>query len=298
MRNFLIVSGAALAASMLVTAASAAAPAAPAAPAAAAAPAPAAATTLGTKFIQVDGYRYGGSLVVGADKNLDALRVLIKAAEGTGMVRLGLEARNFLGLGDTTPALRINGTGTYNGQKARVIMDWDYRYPGVRLHVQSPEGKTQQITVVRDTLAWDEKTPGVWGGAAQTSAVDRLVLAYLMPTAVVIAGRDAADVMKLSRDERGRNVLTIPVPKLGQNVNLVATMNAEGHPIRTQITLGGKVYTGEFDDFFNDRMDYVMSFPHSISLKVDGKPLMELELEWHHLNPYVIFPVPKEVAAK
>jgi hypothetical protein len=278
MRNFLSVSGAALAASLLVTAASA--------------------EVVGTKPLGVDGYRYGGKLVVGADKNLDALRVLIKAAEGTGMVRLGLEARTYLGLGDTTNALRINGTGTYNGQPARVIMDWDYRYPGVRLNVQSLDGKTQQISVARDTLAWDEKTPGVFGGAAQTSATDRLVLAYLMPMAVVIAGRDAADVMKLSRDERGRNVLTIPVPKLGQNVNLVATMNAEGHPIRTQINLGGKVYTGEFDDFLNDRMDYVLRFPHTISLKVDGKSIMDLELEWHHLNPYVIFPVPKEVASR
>jgi hypothetical protein len=278
MRNFLFVSGAALAASLLVTAA--------------------AAEVVGTKPLSVDGYRYGGKLVVGADKNLDALRVLIKAAEGTGMVRLGLEARTFLGLGDTTNALRINGTGTYNGEQARVIMDWDYRYPGVRLHVQTPDGKTKEINVVRDTVAWDEKTPGVFGGAAKTSATERLVLAYLMPTAVVIAGRDAADVMKLSRDERGRNVLTIPVPKLGQNVNLVATMNAEGHPIRTQIALGGKVYTGEFDDFLNDRMDYVLRFPHSLVLKVDGKPIMDLDLDWHHLNPYVIFPVPKEVASR
>jgi hypothetical protein len=291
MRNFLFVAGAALAASLFVSGAYAAAPAASAA--AAAAPA-----VLGTKSVSVDGYRYGGKLVVGADKNLDALRVLIKAAEGTGMVRLGLEARDFLGLGDTTNALRINGTGTYNGQQARIIMDWDYRYPGVRLHVQSPDGKTQQISVVKDTLAWDEKTPGVYAGAAQTPAVERLVLMYLMPTAVVLAGRDAADVMKLSRDERGRNTLTIPVPKLGPNVNLVATMNADGHPIRTQINLGGKVYTGEFDNFFNDRMDYVMSFPHTIALKVDGKSIMDLELDWHHLNPYVIFPVPKEVAAR
>jgi hypothetical protein len=190
MRNFLIVSGAALAASILViAAASAAAPAPPAppAPAAAAPAAPApAATTLGTRPIQVDGYRYGGELPVGSDKNLDALRVLIKAAEGTGMVRL---QSPYLVLGDTTNALRINGTGTYNGQKVRVVMDWDYRYPGVRMHVQSPDGKTQQITVARDKLAWDEKTPGVYGGAAQTSAVDRLLLAYLMPTAVILAGR-------------------------------------------------------------------------------------------------------------
>src|SRR6266566_2364062 len=179
MRNFLFVSGAALAASILVTAASA--------------------EVLGTKTIEVDRYKYGGNLVVGADKNLDALRVLIKAADGTGMLRL---LTGFLVLGDTTNALRIDGNGTYNGQKAHIVMDWDYRYPGVRMEVDSPDGKTSKITVAADKLAWDEKTLGVYGGAAQTSATDRLILPYLMPTAVVIAGRDAADVMKLTRDER------------------------------------------------------------------------------------------------
>jgi hypothetical protein len=275
MRNFLSVSGAALAASILVTAASA--------------------EVLGTKFIDVDRFKYGGNLVVGADKNLDAMRVLIKAADGIGMVRL---QAGMLVIGDTTNALRIDGNGTYNGQKAHIVMDWDYRYPGVRLNVEATPGKPV-ITVAADKLAWDEKTQGVYGGAAQTTAVDRLVLAYLMPTGVILAGRDAADVMKLSRDERGRSVLTIPVPKLGQNVNLVATMTSDGQPIRTQIVLNGKTYTGEFDDFTNDRMDYLMKFPHTVALKVDGKPLLDLTVDWHHVNPYTAaFPVPKEVAAK
>jgi len=276
MRNFLSVSGAALAASILVTAASA--------------------EVLGTKFVDIDRFKYGGNLVVGADKNLEAMRVLIKAADGTGMVRL---QAGMLVIGDTTNALRIDGNGTYNGQKAHIVMDWDYRYPGVRLNVEATPGKPGVITVAADKLAWDEKAPGVYGGAAQTSAVDRLVLAYLMPTGVILAGRDAADVMKLSRDERGRSVLTIPVPKLGQNVNLVATLTADGYPIRTQIAVGGKVYTGEFDDFTNDRMDYLMRFPHTVALKVDGKPLLDLTVDWHHVNPYTAaFPVPKEVAAK
>ena len=36
--------------------------------------------------------------------------------------------------------------------------------------------------------------------------------------------------------------------------------------------------------------------PQRIVLQVDGKETASLEVSWHQANPYVIFPVPKEVA--
>jgi hypothetical protein len=33
-------------------------------------------------------------------------------------------------------------------------------------------------------------------------------------------------------------------------------------------------------------------------LKTDGQETANLELNWHQVNPYLIFPVPAEVAAK
>jgi hypothetical protein len=285
-----------------VTSAQAAAPAAaPAAPAAAApaAAAPAAPKVLGAMPIVVDGYKYGGQLPIGADKNLEPLKMLIKAADAMGQLRdNSYGGALYLVLGDTTNAMRMNATGTWNGQKANVVLDWDYRVPGVRLDVQSPDGKTRVVTVAANNLAWDEKTPGVFGGKAATSVAERLVVPYLMPSAVILAGRDAADTgLKLSKDDRARPVLTIAVPKLGPNVNLVATLNTDGQPVRTQIVLNGKTYTGEFDDFLADRMDMAVIFPHKVVLKVDGKEFANVELNWHQANPYLIFPVPKEVAA-
>ena len=137
----------------------------------------------------------------------------------------------------------------------------------------------------------------MFGAQAATSAAERLVVPYLMPSAVILAGRDAADTMKLGKDG-ARNQLTMPVPKLGANVNLVATLDADGHPVKTTIVLNGKTYTGEFDDFLADRMDMAVNFSHHVVLKVDGKEIANLELNWHQANPYLIFPVPKEVAAK
>jgi hypothetical protein len=256
------------------------------------------AAVLGAMPIVVDGYKYGGNLPVGSDKNMEALRVLIKAADSMGQLRDNqYGGSQYLVIGDTTNAMRMNATGTWNGQKANVVIDWDYRVPGIRQDVQSPDGKTRTITVAANNLAWDEKTPGVFAAKASNSAAERLVVAYLMPSAVILAGRDAADTMKLSKDDKAHNVLTIPVPKLGSGVNLVATLDADGHPVHTQIALNGKTYTGDFDEFIADRMDMAVNFSHSVVLKVDGKEFANLELNWHQANPYLIFPVPKEVAA-
>jgi hypothetical protein len=258
----------------------------------------ASAEVLGAKPIPIDGYRYGGNLPVGTDKNLDAVRVLIKAADAMGQLRDNqYGGSTYLVIGDTTNAMRITGSGTVNGQKANLVLDWDYRVPGIRMDVKSPDGKTRMVTVAAADKAWDEKTPGVFGGKAANTPVERLVVAYLMPSAVILAGRDAADTLKLSKDG-SRSVLTMPVPKLGQGVTLTATLDADGHPVHTQIAMGGHTYTGDFDEFLADRMDMAVNFSHHIVLKMDGKEIMNVELDWHQANPYLIFPVPKEVASK
>jgi hypothetical protein len=251
---------------------------------------------VGSNFIPIDGFRYGGLIPVGADKNLDVLKVLIEVADAMGQLRDNqYGGSTHLVLGDTTPSKRIVGEGTWNGEKVTLRMDWDYRVPGVRIET-TKANKSVDIQVAAGKLAWDEKTPGVFGGAAKTSVNERLVLAYLMPSAVVTAGREAADKVKLSKNG-ARDVLTIPVPQLG-GVNLIATLSTDHRPVLTEITLGGKKYTGEFAEFLGDRGDYEVKFPRQISLKVDGKPLADIVLEYHHTNPYLIFPVPKEVAAK
>jgi hypothetical protein len=259
----------------------------------------ASADVLGAKPIVVDGYRYGGGLVMGADKNLDAVRLLIKAADAMGQLRDNqYGGSTYLVLGDTTNAMRIDADGTWNGAKSHVVLDWDYRVPGVRLDVTSADGKTRAITVAAGNLAWDEKTPGVFGGQAGTSVNDRLIIPMLMPSEVILEARDAADVLKISRDpNNGRNVMTMPLPKLGAGVNMVATLDADSHPIHTQIAYNGHTYTGDFSEFLSDRMDMMVIFPHHVVLQEDGKEIANLELNWHQANPYLIFPVPKEVAS-
>ena len=86
-----------------VTSAQAAAPAAAPAAAAPAAAAPAAPKVLGAMPIVVDGYKYGGQLPIGADKNLEPLKMLIKAADAMGQLRdNSYGGALYLVLGDTT----------------------------------------------------------------------------------------------------------------------------------------------------------------------------------------------------
>src|SRR5207237_10927692 len=89
---------------------------------------------LGSNFISIDGYRYGGQIPTGSDKNMEALKILIKVADAMGQLRDNqYGGSTHLVLGDTTPSKRIVGEGTWNGEKVSLRMDWDYRVPGVRI---------------------------------------------------------------------------------------------------------------------------------------------------------------------
>src|SRR5690606_16215433 len=99
----------------------------------------------------------------------------------------------------------------------------------------------------------EEAPAGVYEQPASIQPEQLLTLVYLMPSGVIDAGRRAADVMEVSQDANGNDVLTIPVPELG--TDLLATIDSAGYPIHTEITLDGTVYTGDFGRFLNDRGD-------------------------------------------
>jgi hypothetical protein len=252
----------------------------------------------GKQRFSFEGFYYGGQLPVGAEKNADALRVLIKASDALGQLRGNqYGGSTYLVLGDTSAAMRINADGTWNGKSAHVVLDYSWRDPGVRLDVTYADGK-REITVAAIDKAWDEKTPGVYAGQAKTSFNDRMMVPMLLPAAVVELGKDAADIIKASKDDRLRTVLTIPLPTLGAGVNLVARLDSEGRPVHTEIAYNGRTYTGDFDDFLPDRTENLVYSPHHIIFAVDGTKFAELEVNWHQTNPYLIFPVPSEVASK
>jgi hypothetical protein len=281
----------------------------------------------GEQAIVIDGYRYGGCLARGADKNLDAVRVLISAAQSTGQYRndaYGFDTKvaTYLVLGDTSESARMEGSGTWNGENVKIRMDWDYRVPGVRLFVTHANGQ-QDIWVAadprepptgrighldqpdvfgagpkngEDLVGWKEKSIGVYSAPTDMKPQDLVALAFLMPWNVVLEGRDAADAITATKTGR-LQTLTIPVRKLN-NATLTARLDADGHPTHTELTYNGHTYTGDFSNFLSDRGDYEVYAPHTISLQVDGKPLADWQIDWHQANPYEMFPIPTQVATK
>ncbi len=287
---------------------------------------------IGTTPVAIDGYLYGGCLQKGAEKNLDAVRVLLKATEGTGQFRnvaygFATTAAVFLVVGDTVPAMRMEGAGTWSGEKVKVRIDWDYRVPGGRLfltrgtaanaqpeisvfadprrpvtgrigHLEQPElfgsGPINGVQLV----GWQEKTLGVYtAGNTTISPADMWALTALMPTNVVLAGRDSAAVIKASK--AGRNdVLTIPAPRVAAGATMVATLDGEGRITHVELTANGKKYAGDFSNYLSDRGDYEVWMPHQIAFQIDGKSVADWQIDWHHANPYVVFPIPSAVAPK
>jgi hypothetical protein len=63
------------------------------------------------------------------------------------------------------------------------------------------------------------------------------------------------------------------------------------------MTIGGKVYTGEFSNYQNDKLDYHLYFPHRMILKVDGATTADLNVSEHISGPYVVWPIPAEMKA-
>jgi hypothetical protein len=245
--------------------------------------------------VAVDGYFY--DLPTDATKNLDAVRVLIQTSDGLGMTRRCRAVSNTINsLGCSTQSFEYLGSGTIDGKKAeRVSIHFDLRIPAVRTDVTFAD-KSRSVTVAAKDLSWDEKTPGIFDKAGATSAADRLLPLYLLPTAVVVLGQASAGQIKLSREANGNNVLIIPVPQY--KTELKAVIDANGRPEHTEMTVGGKLYTGDYSDFTNDRMDYHVFGPHHIVQKVDGKVMTDLELEYHWTGPYMVFSTPKALAQK
>jgi len=251
--------------------------------------------------VDVDGKFY--QLPEGAKNNLDAVRVLLTAANGLGMARVATWQNDItendgsrMCVGCTTDMYEYKGSGLFDGQQAKVVsIHFDLRTPAARIDVTGADG-VRTVTVVKDKLTWDEKTPGVFKATSTASPTERLLPVYLFPPAAVVYGAIAADKITASKtDNANRRTLTVPVAALA--TELLATIDGNGYIVHTEFRYGGKVYSGDYTDYTNDRMDYHVNGPHHIVQKVDGKVVTDLQLEYHWVNPYVVFPTPKEVVA-
>jgi hypothetical protein len=249
----------------------------------------------------IDGYYY--HLPEGAKNNLDAVRALIAAGNGMGMVRVATW-QNTITEGDgsrpcigcTTDAFEYRGSGLFDGKQVKAIrIHFDLRVPAARIDVTPAEG-ARTVSVAKGDVTWDEATPGVFKAASSVKAAERLLPVLLLPHTPIAYGGQVADKVKVATQADGTRILTVPLPVL--DTNMTAAINGNGQVFRTEFTYGGKVYVGEYSEFTNDHMDYHVFGPHRVVQKVDGKVVTDLQIERHWVNPYMVFPTPKELASK
>ena len=249
---------------------------------------------------EIDGYFY--DLPQDAYKNnAEAVRLLVEVSDALGFTRNQPIAGNpptggpANCLGCLTPKFELKGTGTYGGvEKASVVIDFDRRVPAVRADITGAD-KKRTVTVAMKDVSWDETTPGAGAKASTAPATDRLLPVFLLPSEVVYSGLAAADKIKVTSQG---NLRTLTIPVAQYNSNLIATIDRSGFPVKTEMTVGGKVYTGEYTEFDNDHMDNHVFMPSRIVQKVDGKVITDLSLDFTWTDPYMVFQVPKEVASK
>jgi hypothetical protein len=234
--------------------------------------------------MEIDGIPY--LLPAGAAKNVDAVKVLIAAAEAQGMIRNIVRI-----VGDSAMMVQYRATGTMAGEKVSLTVGLDYRLPAVRMDVTHAD-KTREITVASGDLSWDEVTPGVFKQAGKTSAAERLMPLWLLPPFIIHEGALHPETIKITTRD-GMREISVPLERY--KTELKATLNAANQVIHTEMAVGGKLYTADFSAYETDPMPYHVFFPHKIVEKVDGAVVADLTLSEHLANPYLVWPIPQQL---
>lgn len=221
----------------------------------------------------------------------DVQLVLRDAADALGMVRFDRSRTPPRNQYDVVHTYEFVGAGMYAGQKAaKATIGIDFGIYAIRADVETAAGE-HDIKVASGQLAWDESKPGVFAKAGTTNAAERLRLTWILPPAVIHAAVKAPEKVKVATQD-GRKELIVALPD-GSEVKGV--LNPRNVMTRIEMRTGGKTYVGEYDDFRSDVQDMEVMFPYKIVQTVDGQVVTDLALSEHYANPYVIFPVPKEL---
>ena len=179
------------------------------------------------------------------------------------------------------------------------------------------KGGPRQVHVVAGKYAWNETAPGMNPTPAPTAATDRLLQLWtLVPESVIKAAVIAGDKTKVAI-EGGFAVLTFPLPAPLENATVKAMLNQKVFRVdtnpsgqksqyshlleRTEVRNGGTLLETSYSDYgdWNDAdLKSMILLPRRIVQKKDGATSVDLTItKSYTYNPYVIMPVPDNVAA-
>jgi hypothetical protein len=246
-----------------------------------------------------------------------APRILYTAARSLGMLRGGVE-------NDIWKTLRYEGSATlYNvaedsgSQPAatevdRYYVEMSYEDMGMRSDYDSIGGE-RVVWVVADDYSWFEEGVPAEGppvGNTQRSAPEFLewhrAILEISPAAVIRYAKQHEEQVQVAELEHRVYELNVPYKNGQMNIRL----NRNRRPVLVEMpavhpNFGPVTLTAEYSGYQDyEPIDLELSdepfsdfyFPSHIVYKLDGKTLLEAEVEtcWC-TNPYVIFPIPENL---
>jgi hypothetical protein len=175
-------------------------------------------------------------------------------------------------------------------EKFRVSIN--YAVPGLRFDVTY--GGKREIRVVSEKHAWNEDTPGGPATPMPAAVTERLLQLWLTPVGLAKSAAAAGAATKVSV-ENGATVLTFPIAGL----TVKTMLNALYLPERVEIQGGAAPMEITYSDYadLNDVAKADVFLPRRIVHRQGAVTTMELVVETSNTNnPYVIMPVPENVA--
>jgi hypothetical protein len=223
------------------------------------------------------------------------------AAEVLGLVRGAQRSTTSVNTVEFTGAGTIaepSANGKWIQYKVtRLVAAFDFVIPAARVDMaRSAPGvrAERQIQVVSRKQAWNEEKPGINGTPIAGAADDRVRQIWLTPHGAMRAALMAND-LRLA-NEGGKLALNYSVN--GEPVKVVLTAGLL--PERVEIQARGSAYGDTLLEAtysqYKDFEGYLFQCPSRMLQKAGGRTILDLTVSNCVVNPYVIFPLPANLA--
>jgi hypothetical protein len=240
---------------------------------------------------------------VAAQNPPDRTKVLRAAADALGMVRW-----SDIGNGNTIlPGIDVINTMEFDGSGTGIEYHGAVGYNPAAMRVEitrtGPGGPQHSVQTVRDNYAWNESEVGaglVAGKGTATPAPaavkERLLQLWTLPYGVVKAALAAGDKANVS-SENGATVITFPLS--GQLAGTIVRATLDAKNLITKVESSPDNTETQYSDYADhgEVLTDIKS-PGHIVQKQGGRTILDIRIKtWEANNPYLVFPVPKNVTA-
>jgi hypothetical protein len=179
----------------------------------------------------------------------------------------------------------------------RLIAAFDFVIPAARVDMarSAPGARAERnIQVVSGKQAWNEEKPGINGTPITGAAADRVRQIWLTPHGAMRAAL-MADNVRLA-DEGGKLAINYSVNGEPVKVVLTAGLLPERVQIQAHDSAYGDTVLEATYSQYKDFEGYLFQCPSRMVQKAGGRTILDLAVSNCVVNPYVIFPLPANMA--